>query len=266
MKIIKKINFDRVEAIKLGYGFLTRPIMNVHCFIVDGILIDTAQSLMRKDLMSILKTRKIDKVLLTHFHEDHSGNAAEIKRSFNIPVYGHPLTIKKMGKGYRILPFQHLMWGKADLLDMELVPPIIKGNSIELEPVHTPGHSKDHTVYYEKKQGWLFSGDLYLADKIKYFRADENFHDTIASLKKVLSLDFNSLFCAHCPQPAKGRKLILKKLEYLKNFKGETNRLHKQGHDIKSIIEKMNMKEAALIKLFTFGNVSLAHMVRSSIE
>ena len=33
---------------------------------------------------NIIKTKKLDRVLLTHFHEDHSGNAAEIKKSLNI--------------------------------------------------------------------------------------------------------------------------------------------------------------------------------------
>jgi glyoxylase-like metal-dependent hydrolase (beta-lactamase superfamily II) len=41
-------------------------------------------------------------------------------------------------------------------------------------PVHTPGHAKDHTVFFLPEKGVLFSGDLYLADHIKFFRSDKN--------------------------------------------------------------------------------------------
>ncbi|MFH2059166.1 MAG: MBL fold metallo-hydrolase [Pseudomonadota bacterium] len=96
MKIIKRHTFDQIEAFELGYGYWGRPLMNVYFYFIDGVLIDTAQSLMRKPFIEIITSKDIDKVLLTHFHEDHSGNAAVVKKIKNIPIYGHQETVEKM--------------------------------------------------------------------------------------------------------------------------------------------------------------------------
>lgn len=265
MKIINVKKLGKVDAFELGYGFLGQPIMNVHFFLVDDVCIDTAQPLMRKPFLEIIRDRKINQVILTHFHEDHSGNAASVQREKNVPIFGHPITVRKMKDGFRILPYQYLMWGPSQKLDMKILPSVIESNFISLIPIHTPGHSKDHTSYLEKNEGWLFSGDLYLAPRIKYFRADERIDDTIHSLQKVLALDFQTLFCAHNPELADGKTKIRAKLEFLKNFYGEVVTLYERGLNEKEIIKYLPYKEVSFVKIGTMGNVSLANMVRSTI-
>ena len=255
MNVINIKKFGKVEAFELGYGFWGKPVMNVHFFVADDVCIDTAQSLMRKQFLEIISKRKISQVLLTHFHEDHSGNAAAVQKAKNVPVFGHPVTVRKMKDGFGILPYQYYMWGPAEKLDMKPLPPVIESHSLSLIPVHTPGHSQDHTSFLEKNEGWLFSGDLYLAPRIKYFRADEKIEETIRSLQKVLELDFQTLFCAHNPEP-----------DFLKNFCGEVATLHQRGLSEKEIIKNLPYKEVRLVKIMTTGNVSLAWMVRSTIN
>ncbi len=240
--------------------------MNVHFFLVDDVCIDTTQSLMRKHVLEIIKDRKINQVVLTHFHEDHSGNAASVRKAKNVPVFGNPATVRKMKEGFRILPYQYYMWGPSGKLDMEILPPVIESNFISLIPVHTPGHSTDHTSYLEKNEGWLFSGDLYLASKIRYFRADEDIDDTIRSLQKVSALDFQALFCAHSPELEEGKNKIRAKLEFLENFYGEVAVLRERGFDEKEIMMNLSVKEVRLVKIMTMGNVSLSNMVRSAIH
>lgn len=266
MNVINIKKFGKVEAFELGYGFWKKPVMNVHFFVADDVCIDTAQSLMRKYFVEIISERKISQVLLTHFHEDHSGNAAAVQKAKKVPVFGHPVTVRKMKEGFSILPYQYYMWGPSERLDMKPLPPLIESNSLSLIPVHTPGHSPDHTSFLEKNEGWLFSGDLYLAPRIKYFRADENMEDTIRSLQTILKLDFQTLFCAHNPEPAEGKKKIREKLDFLKNFCGEVATLHQRGLSEKEIIKNMPYKEVRLVKIMTTGNVSLAWMVRSTIN
>lgn len=266
MEVVNIQRFGRVEAFELGYGFWRQPVMNVYFFLVDGVLIDTAQSLMRRPFLEIIRERKINQVVLTHFHEDHSGNAASVQKAKHVPVFGHPETVRNMKRGFRILPYQYFMWGPSKRMDMKILPSVIESDSLSLLPVHTPGHSIDHTSYLEKNEGWLFSGDLYLASRIKYFRADERIGDTICSLKKVLALDFQTLFCAHNPERADGKEKIREKLEFLENFYGEVAALNERGFKEKEIVKELPCKEVNLVKIFTMGNVSLAHMVRSAID
>ncbi len=194
MKICRKKKFGPVTAYQLGYSPIGPPLMSVHLYVLDTVLIDTAQRHMRTEVIGMLKDHVIERILLTHYHEDHSGNAAEIHRMFSAEVLGHSLTAEKMNGGLNILPYQHLVWGKAGQVKVTPLPDCIDTGCYRFIPVHTPGHSKDHTVYLETRNGWLFSGDLYLGDRIKYFRSDEKFSDQIDSLKIVLTLDFNALF------------------------------------------------------------------------
>jgi len=266
MEIINIKRFGKVEAFELGYGLWRQPLMNVYFFLVDGVCIDTAQSLMRKPLLEIIRERKINQVVLTHFHEDHSGNAASIQKAKDVPIFGHPVTVQKMKHGFRILPYQYYMWGPSRKINVKVLPPVIESDSISLLPIYTPGHSVDHTSYLVKNEGWLFSGDLYLASRIKYFRADEKIDDIICSLKKVLNLDFQTLFCAHNPELTQGKQKIREKLEFLENFYGEVATLYERGFNEKEIMNHFPYKEVNLVKIFTTGNVSLAHMVRSTIN
>ncbi len=265
MRIFKKKNFGNVTAYEAGWAPIGRPIMTVHFYIVQGLCIDTGLRHMQKEVLSVVNSDQIEMVLLTHHHEDHSGNAASIHALTGIPVLGHPLTVEKMQTGFKILPYQHFVWGRTKPLAMRPVPATIKQKEIELKPIHTPGHSKDHLVYYEQNRGWLFSGDLYLADRIKYFRADERIKDQIDSLKTLLTLDFDTLFCSHNPQMKNGKSRIAGKLQFLEDMYGKIKLLWEKGFDENAVIKKLGFKEDLAVKLLCFGNVSMRQIVRSAL-
>ena len=78
MHIIKTDYFGEVECIRLGFGPIGPPLMSVFMYVVDSLVIDTGQSRMAKALLGLLKDRSLKGIILTHHHEDHSGNAAKI--------------------------------------------------------------------------------------------------------------------------------------------------------------------------------------------
>ncbi len=264
MKICRKINFGPVTAFQLGYSPIGPPLMSVYMYVVDTVLIDTAQRHLRTEVIGMLKCHgPIKRILLTHYHEDHSGNAAQIRRTFSAEVLGHCLTAEKMNGRLNILPYQHLIWGKAGRVPVVPLCGSIDTGGYRFLPVHTPGHSKDHTVYLETCNGWLFSGDLYLGDRIKYFRSDEKFRDQIKSLKTVLALDFNALFCAHHPIPEGGKARLAAKLSFLEDFYGRVWDLKQKGLSESEIIARLDLKQDRLVKWVTLGNACFANMVRS---
>ena len=263
MKLCRKKNFGPVTACQLGYSLIGPPLMSVHMYVVDTVVIDTAQRHMRAEVIGMLKGHAIERILLTHYHEDHSGNAAEIRELFSAEVLGHSLTAEKMNGRLNILPYQHLVWGKADRVLVAPLPDCIDTSRYHFIPVHTPGHSKDHTVYLETRNGWLFSGDLYLGDRIKYFRSDEKFIDQMDSLKTVLTLDFNALFCGHHPIPKGGKARLAAKLAFLEDFYGRVTDLSRKGLGESEIIARLDLKQDRLVKWVTLGNACFANMVRS---
>ncbi|MFA1821476.1 MBL fold metallo-hydrolase [Virgibacillus oceani] len=69
----------------------------VYLFLVDGMLIDTGPQKHEKELIPFFKEHasQIKFVVLTHSHEDLSGNAAWIESNLQIPIFVH-------GKGLEI--------------------------------------------------------------------------------------------------------------------------------------------------------------------
>jgi glyoxylase-like metal-dependent hydrolase (beta-lactamase superfamily II) len=263
MKTVVKKKFAEIDSYEFGYSLVGHPWMTVHLFIADGLLIDTAQAHLRPEVLEILRQHDFDRVLLTHHHEDHSGNAEAIRQQLGTPVFAHPLTVEKLSKGYRILPYQKIVWGRSIKCRFDPLPVVIEGNSLRFTPIHTPGHSRDHCVFLVKEKGWLFSGDLYIGDRIRYFRVDERIDQQIDSIKKVLVHDFEILLCSHRPQLSEGKKRLQLKLQFLENFAGEVGRYLDEGLSDREIPAKLGLKEVRSVQLFTCGNVSLSHMIGS---
>ena len=174
--------------------------------------------------------------------------------------------MEKMETPFKILPYQQYMWGKADPVTIEPVPNKIETILGEMIPIHTPGHSEDHTSYLIIGEGILFSGDLYLGDKIKYFRSDEDMGSQIESLKKIMSLDFRVLLCSHSPKLKDGKKYIKRKLDFLQNLYGNIILLWKKGMTEKQIFSSLNLREDYLAKAICFGDVCMLNGVRSAIK
>ncbi|MEE4112604.1 MAG: MBL fold metallo-hydrolase [Desulfobacteraceae bacterium] len=267
MKIVNQQRFNaQVTALELGYGIIGRPLMNVYCYRIGDTLIDCGQTRMADAMESFVLDHRIERLLLTHHHEDHSGNAAMIAKSCGALVMGHPLTAHKMGHIRPILPYQHLVWGQSRKVAVSPLPAVVVSDGLHFLPIHTPGHSKDHTVYLEAQHGWLFSGDLYLGDRIKFFRSDERIDQQIQSLKIVLQHDFEALFCAHNPVLKNGRERLRRKLAYLEDIAGAVSSLLTRGLPEKEIIRRMDHRRDRFVKFVTMGNVSFANMVRSAIR
>lgn len=266
MRLLKTYSFGDVKGYELGWSPVGRPMMTVYLFVADDLMIDTGLRHMCREVIDIAGACNISKVVLTHHHEDHSGNAAALKDALGVPVYGHPLTVLKMKTDFSILPYQHYMWGKTLPLEMAAVPEVMETKNFRLEAIHTPGHSRDHVVYHDPDRGIVFSGDLYLSDSIKYFRADEMISDQIESLRKILDLDFDVVLCNHHPRPTKGKQRIAKKLQFLEDLYGGIKNVWEKGCEEKRIFRELGLKEQHFIKWFCFGNVSMNNAVRSAIR
>lgn len=267
MHLVEKHDFGDVHGVEMGFAPIGRPFMTVYFYQVDGILIDTGQHHMQRYALDLLETlAPIHRILLTHHHEDHSGNAAALHKASGAPLYAHPLTIAKLRPGFRIRPYQHLVWGSAPAVVPAPLPARIVSDQITLVPLHTPGHSRDHTVFFEAERGWLFSGDLFIGERIKFFRADEDIHAQITSLRKVRALAFDSLFCAHNPSPTDGPRKIGAKLAFLEALRERVRALHQKGCPENEIIARLDPRRDRFVKWFTTGNASFANMVRSALK
>jgi len=266
MHFVKLHRFGEIEALELGYGPHWKPPLTVHLYRVGDLMIDSGQRHMARAARQFFHRCRTQRLLLTHHHEDHSGNAALAKRELGVEVLAPPLAIPKLARGFAILPYQHLAWGLMPPVEARPVPALVEGERATLRPIHTPGHSKDHTVYLETERGWLFSGDLYLGDRIKVFRSDERIEQQIESLRAVLGEEFDTLLCAHRPQLSDGRAHLRAKLAFLEDFVGQVARLRAGGDDEQAILRRLKGRRDTWFWLISGGNVSFANMVRSALR
>jgi glyoxylase-like metal-dependent hydrolase (beta-lactamase superfamily II) len=83
---------------------------------------------------------KVDQVILTHNHYDHTGNLPALIEAFHPAVYAFSSSVKGMTHQIR---------------DGDTLP---CGDSI-CELIHMPGHSTDSICVYFEAEGVLFAGD-----------------------------------------------------------------------------------------------------------
>jgi len=158
---------------------------------------------------------KLTRILLTHYHWDHIGSAAELKRKAQAKILAHPedkpyidgekpqpqpsllnplgLLIRAITAFYKIEPVE-----VDDLLadGQEIDDPPQK-----LKVIHTPGHTPGSTCFYLPEAKVLFLGDAVnhrlnrLSLPPKLFTT--NPAQARESLRKLLQFDFEILCFGH---------------------------------------------------------------------
>lgn len=257
------IEHDGVQLYELGYApFGMRELLwTVYFFKIGDTLIDTGSKNTRKGLPKF-QLGDINQVFLTHFHEDHSGNAAYFKDKFQVPIYAHALSEPFLKNGFPIQMYEKIMFGAIEPFQPNRFPTKIKMGNWDAEVIHVPGHSVDHCCYFIPEKGFLFSGDLYVADKIKIWRKSESLHQQINSLERLLQLDFDVLFCSHNPRLENGKYHLRNKYEFLMDFRERVQ----QFGDIPAleIMSNLKLKEKQFEKWISWKDVSVVNLVEAA--
>lgn len=267
MKIIQPVQHGTVRGLRMGYSPLrwVQP-LSVCLYEVDGLLVDTGQRTMQREVGEWVAPTAIQQIFLTHYHEDHTGNARFLRDRSGVPVYAGEGTAQRVSHSFPILPYEHFWFGKIQACpDVLPTPERITTERYTFEVIHTPGHSDDHHILYEPRQGWIFGGDLYIG-KLKVFRKNEDIQQHIESARKVLLLDFETLFCAHNPVFNGGKDALRAKLDYLETLYGQVAELHQAGRSIREIQAELDLKEARPLKWLTLRDVSVRNLIESVVK
>ena len=258
--------FELVDIYQMGYAFIGKPLLTSRCYSIDGLLIDTGMRHLYRPLLEKLSSKNIEQIALTHYHEDHSGNAEKLRQQFNAKLLVGELTAEKCSAKLPLKPYQLWNFGQiTPITHATTLPPIIETPHHKFETIFTPGHTPDHFSFFERNKGYLFSGDLFLGN-IKFTRREENLADMIQSIQRILKLDFEVLFCAHNPKMSEGKKHFKLKLQYLQDFVAKVKELALERRSIASICKRLQKKEVYLIKLITFNDAGLDIMVQSALK
>lgn len=267
MKISKISSFESVKWIRGGSSPIGKPNLYVNVYFVDGLLIDTGQSRMKKAIKAYVSDLQLEQIFISHHHEDHTGNLDMIRSMQTLKAWGSAKCAEIMKAPPSLSIPQKIFWGPRKPTHID----VLQGNtldtnnhSFEVIPIH--GHAADMIGLYDRQRGWFFSADLFVNHYIAYFLDNESMADQITSIRGVLDLDFDIMFCAHNPQFENPKHKLKQKLQFLEDFYGKVAAKYHKGMNAAEIMKALGMKEQQTIKRLSQGKLSKINMVRAVIR
>lgn len=166
--------------------------ITVSVYVYRGVMIDTGFQRARRSFADALSSAAIRGVVVTHWHEDHAGNAP-LLADRGIPLLLTAETEATLRARPSVQLYRRLIWGRPPWLRGDVTP----FASEEFECIHTPGHSDDHHVVWFPDSRTLFSGDLWLGVRSRVFHSTEDPYRIVDSLRRIAALDPARMFDAH---------------------------------------------------------------------
>ncbi|MEZ4622620.1 MAG: MBL fold metallo-hydrolase [Caldilineaceae bacterium] len=219
MKLTENIHV--VGGGRMGFG-ISGP-LDCHVYLIDGgselALVDPGLG-MGDDFELVLAEihndgidlARIRKLILTHYHADHVGAAAEAQRRLDLEVIGSPLTGRVMdeqderaialdvAKAAGFYPSDFYLQ-RCPVHQQVVEGDIVKVGGLELQAWDTPGHCDGHLsfLFRGRDRAYLLGGDLvfHLGRVVL-----QNIHDCRIdaynrSVQKIAQLNFDALLPGH---------------------------------------------------------------------
>jgi ribonuclease/clavin/mitogillin len=157
-----RTDFENVHYWQVARSYLGKSLYTTGFFLIDDLLIDCGPPNARRILAPLFESLKVNRLVLTHHHEDHTGNVTHFLER-GVPAQGHTLLSPSLDAVVRSIPaYRQMVWGRpkpaAQIAD---VGGAVESGKHEFLVIETPGHSPDHICLFERRNGWLFTGDLF---------------------------------------------------------------------------------------------------------
>ena len=265
MSVLARFQHEDLDAFRVGrfnLGINTSFIL----YRIGGTVFDTGSTNQWHLVKDFIREKPLEQLILTHHHEDHAGNAGNIQRMTGVTPIAPELTGEKLRTGFKIPLFQKLIWGSPGKASAAILPDEIQLSSGEsIQAIYTPGHARDMTCYLLPDRGWLFTADLYIANRLKLLRIDEDIPTLLNSIQKVLTYDFDTLFCPHRGVVPEGQQRLQEKYNFIVNLAGEAQHLHQKGLSVIDISDQLLGKEG-WFSILSGYNFSKRNLIQSCLD
>ena len=153
-----------------------------------------------RNIKKLIDPQKIEMIVLTHCHHDHSGAAPELKAATGARLL---LSEKEVGAvGDDLASVAYLFGQQAPQYEVDQTLKegmVLDIGEWKLEVMETPGHSTGSLCLYEPRAKVLFSGDTVFPDG-NIGRTDMyggSTPDLVASIERLTGLDVEIMYPGH---------------------------------------------------------------------
>jgi glyoxylase-like metal-dependent hydrolase (beta-lactamase superfamily II)/8-oxo-dGTP pyrophosphatase MutT (NUDIX family) len=130
---------------------------------------------------------RIERILVTHTHRDHSPGAPALALATGAPVWGRR-ALHSMGQDLTFAPMHEPQHGDR----------IAVGRGATLRVIHTPGHASNHLCYLLEEEKLLFTGDQVMQGSTVVINPpDGDMAAYLLSLQQLLDEDLQWLAPGH---------------------------------------------------------------------
>jgi len=266
----ERLTYGPVDGLRAGrYPF--GPSTQAACYRIGRTLIDTGPPnqwrAVRRFASEQDEAHGIDRVLVTHHHEDHAGNAARLQELLDVPVYAPEASRDRLRDGFSVEAYRWVVWGAPRPVEAKPVPntlPLADGTTLRTLP--TPGHADDMVCYLAEDHGLLFAADLFITPQPQYLRFDENAPRLIESIHDVLEHDFDTVLCAHRGVVEDGRRALSEKGKYMEALCGVVQRRYRDDKVTVPEITDEILGREGLLYWISGGDFSKRNLIASCLD
>lgn len=224
---VKRIRMRSWRGALVGY--------DVSAYLLGDVLVDTGFPRGGRALLEAVEALRPRGVVLTHWHEDHAGNASALAAR-GIPMAMDARCEALLRERPAIRLYRRAVWGRTP----RLTAPLQSFDVAPLTLVDTPGHSADHLAAWDAHRRILVSGDLYLGVKVRVaHEEDESPRALVASLRRAAALEPRLLLDAHRGPVRDAAAQLRAKADWNEEQIGRIELLHAEGAGAGEIVRRL---------------------------
>jgi glyoxylase-like metal-dependent hydrolase (beta-lactamase superfamily II) len=263
--VLRSSDHGPITRIHLARTFLGRQLYTVQAYLIDGLLIDTGCPATASELVAWCRERDVRQAINTHHHEDHSGGNRALQKELGLPVAAPPQAVRILANFPRLEFYRRVIWGQPGNVTVEPLGDVVETEHYCFEVIPTPGHCPDHVCLFEQGQGWLLSGDLFIHERVRYLRPDEDISDTLRSLRLALALRPRLLVCSHAGLVEDACGALARKIAFWEDLAERGKEWYQQGLSAREITDRLLGPEDMMTWL-SRGHFSKINLVRALLE